>query len=326
VQRIEKYSRLKDSRVDLREAIPLKKPFTILFEPASICNFRCSCCYYNIPDIYSYMPRGLMKPGDFKKIADDLAAWEGEKIKVVRFIGFGEPLINKDTGSMVKYLKQLGVAGRIEITSNVSLLTAEVAEELIDSGLDYLRVSIYAASQERHEALTRSKINIDAIRQNIATLRRLRDEQGKDRPFIYVKMLDIFDEVENQKFFDRYAGIADEASLEKPHCWLQQNGSKRDSLLRLSVCPQPFKMLSIRCNGDVIVCDPDWKNNTKVGNALQQALKDIWKGEALRKFWKMQLENRRWENESCRTCTFLDNGAYVFDNLDGVSTDILKEK
>ena len=316
---------MKDNRVNLRDAIPLKKPFTVLFEPASLCNFRCTCCYYDIPDLYSYMPKGLMKLKDFRKIADDLAAWEGEKIKVVRIIGFGEPFINKDTCSMVKYLKQLGVAERVEITSNGSLLTPVIRQQLIDSGLDYLRVSIYAASQERHEAVTRSKIDIDEIWRNITALRRLRDEQDKKKPFIYVKMLDSFEEAENQKFFDRYADVADEISLEKPHRWLEQDGLSRNAATR-SVCPQPFKMLSIRFNGDVIVCDPDWKNNTKVGNALEETVKSIWNSKAMREFWKMQLENRRWENESCRKCTFLTNDAYVFDNLDGVSPDILKEK
>ncbi len=325
MQKIVKYSQLKNSRVNLRDAIPLKKPFTILFEPASLCNFRCTCCYYNLPDLYSYMSKGLMKLEDFKKIADDLAAWEGDKIKVARFIGFGEPFINKDTCSMVKYLKRSGVAERIEITSNGSLLRPMVGQQLIDSELDYLRVSIYAVSQQRHEVLTRNKIDIELIRRNIIALRRTRDGQGKKTPFIYVKMLDSFEEAENQKFFHRYADVADEVSLEKPHRWLEQD-ELSSNILTKSVCPQPFKMLSIRCNGDVIVCDPDWKNNTKVGNALEQTVKNIWNGKAMHEFWRMQLENRRWENESCRKCTFLTNSTYVLDDLDGVSPDILEEE
>lgn len=325
MQEVANYSQLKNSRIDLRCAIPLKKPFTILFEPASLCNFRCICCYYNIPDLYSYMPKGWMKFEDFKKIADDLVTWEGDKFKVIRLIGFGEPFINKNTGEMVKYLKRLDVAERIEITSNGSLMTSAVSQQLIDAGLDYLRISIYASSQKRHEAVTRSKIGIDVIRKNVGELRRLRDEQGRDKPFIYVKMLDSFDMTENQSFFDLYADIADEVSLEQPHQWLSNDVSNRNTVVR-EVCPQPFKMLSIRCNGDVIVCDPDWKNNTKVGNALKETVENIWNGEKIHAFWRMQLENRRRENESCRQCSFLNNSNYVLDNLDGVSPNVLKGK
>lgn len=319
------YSQLKNSRVNLRDAIPLKKPFTILFEPASLCNFRCRCCFYNNPDIYSHMFKGKMKFEDFKKIADDLASWEGEKIKVVRLIGFGEPFMNHDTGRMVNYLKQLDVAERIEITSNGALLSPAMGQQLIDAGLDYLRVSIYAASQKRHEEITRSKIDINTIRENIAALRRRRDEQGRKEPFIYIKMLDYSDEAENRKFFTMYENIADEIALEKHHHWLEKDGPPQGAGKTRSVCPQPFKMLSIRCNGDVIVCDPDWKNNTKVGNAIQQTVKEIWTGSALREFWKMQLENRRRENESCRTCSFLVD-EYAIDDLEGVSPDVLGDR
>jgi radical SAM protein with 4Fe4S-binding SPASM domain len=271
------------------------------------------------------MPKGLMKFEDFKQISDDLAAWKGDKIKVVRIIGFGEPLINKDTCRMVRYLKALAVADRIEITSNCSLLTRAIGQQLIDAELDYLRVSIYAASQDRHKIVTGSKMDVGVIHRNIAALRRLRDEQGKNKPFIYVKMLDSLGEAEKKIFIDRYADIADEAAMEKPHRWLEQDEVNQNAATR-SVCPQPFKMLSIRFNGDVIVCDPDWRNSTKVGNALAQTVKSIWNGEAMREFWKMQLENRRWENESCRRCTFLTNSAYVFDDLDGVSPSVLERK
>ncbi len=326
MQALSRYSQLKTSRIDLGSAIPLRKPFTLLFEPASLCNFRCICCYYNNPDVYSHMPKGVMKFEDFKKIAEDLASWEGEKIKVIRIIGFGEPLINRDTGKMVETLKRLDVADRIEITSNGSLLTPAVSRQLIDAQLDYLRISIYAVSQERHEAVTRSKIAIEKIASNVAQLRRLRDVRKREKPFIYVKMLDSFDEEENRRFFDRYADLADEVALEQPHSWLSNDNAPVQVSAEKAICPQPFKMLSIRCNGDVIVCDPDWKNNTKVGNALEETVKDIWNGKALCDFWKMQLENRRWENESCRNCTFLANKEYVLDDLDGVSPQILEER
>jgi len=75
--RVEKYSLLKVKRIRLRDAIPLAKPFTVLFEPASVCNFKCVCCFHNEPDIRSYLPKGRMGFEDFRKIADDLAAWEG---------------------------------------------------------------------------------------------------------------------------------------------------------------------------------------------------------------------------------------------------------
>lgn len=324
---MKKYTQLKNDRINLRDAIPLEKPFTILFEPASLCNFRCINCYYSRPDLYSYMAKGFMRFDNFKKIVDDLSGWAGEKIKVIRIIGFGEPFMNKETGHMVKYLKQMAVAERVEITTNASLMTTEVCRQLVESKLDYIRISIYSVFQERHEQTTGSKIDIDVIRNHVAELKRIRDEAGSLFPFIYVKMLDYGDEMENNKFIATFKEISDEVALEKPHQWLANEDPARgqeDACKNRQICPQPFKMLSIRCNGDVIVCDPDWMNNTCVGNAFDSSIKEIWNGEKLHAFWQMQLENRRNENASCRTCTFLHNQDYVLDDIDGVSPDILR--
>jgi len=316
---VEQYSRLKEKRVNLRDAIPLQKPFTVLFEPASVCNFKCVCCFHNEPDIGAYLPKGLMKFEDFRKIADDLAAWEGAKIKVIRIIGFGEPLLNPNTPRMVKYLKMLEVAERIEITTNASLLRPALSRKLIESGLDYLRCSIYAVDQNRHEALTQNGIDIKKIKRNINMLKELRDSAGTAKPFIYAKMIESRNNCENALFLKEYSAIADEAALEKPHQWLS-NTAASGKMRR--VCPQPFKMLSIHFDGSVILCDPDWKGNTTVGNALSEKISSIWGGAKMRDFWRMQLENRRHENESCRNCSFLVD-EYAIDNLDGVCPDQL---
>lgn len=317
---VEKYSRLKVKRISLRDAIPLAKPFTLLFDPASVCNFKCVCCFHNEPDICSYLSKGLMKFEDFRKIADDLAAWEGDRLKVIRIIGFGEPLLNPDTPRMVKYLKRLDVAERIEITTNASLLRPALSRQLIDSGLDYIRCSIYSVNQKRHEALTQNGISIERIKNNIAALKELRGSARASKPFIYVKMLESQDESENTLFLKEYSAVADEAALEKPHQWLSNTDTSGTKMR--SICPQPFKMLSIHFDGSVILCDPDWKGNTCVGNALSEKLSSIWGGAKMREFWKMQLENRRHENESCRNCSFLVD-EYAIDDLDGVSPDLL---
>ncbi len=319
---VEEYSRLKLNRLPLRDAIPLAKPFTVLFEPTSACNFKCVCCFQNEPDIRSYLPKGNMRFEDFRKIADDLAAWEGDRLKVIRIIGFGEPLLHPDTPGMVRYLKELDVAERIEITTNASVLRPQVARELIDSGLDYVRCSIYSVDQKRHEALTQSRTLVETIKGNIVTLKKLRTAAGVSKPFIYVKMLESRDESENARFLEEYARVADEAALEKPHQWLSGEDGSQRKMRR--VCPQPFKMVSIHFNGDVILCDPDWKGSTCVGNALSEKISSVWGGTAMRKFWRMQLENRRHENESCRHCSFLVD-EYAIDNLDGVSSSVLTD-
>lgn len=328
------YSELRNQRQNLREAIPLEKPFTLLFDPSSICNFQCVQCFHSVPNVEKLMPRGKMKLEKFRKIIDELNAWKGPKIKVIRIIGFGEPFSNADTPQMIEYVKKANVCDRLEVTTNGSLLSKEVAESIVNSGLDYIRISIYSSIQEKHERVTGSKIKIERILQNIQQLQEIKKQKGTEKPFVYIKMLDSFDSAENQAFFDMYSSVADEISIEKPHNWLDMEEKSFLSDLyqgkemkvdyqetMKKVCPQPFKMLSIRQNGDVIVCDPDWMNNTKVGNAFESSLEEIWHGKKLWDFWKMQIEGRRCENESCRRCNTFLTDAYTTDNIDGIDVD-----
>ena len=128
------------------------------------------------------------------------------------------------------------------------------------------------------------------------------------------------DEVENTAFFDTYRPVADEVALEKPHSWLSGDGREWE---KRKICPQPFKMLSIRWNGDVIVCDPDWPGHTKVGNALNNSIEEIWHSKKLRDFWLMQAEGRRMENESCRNCSFVLSESYALDDIEGLDVNQL---
>jgi len=306
-----KYSDLKNERKILSEVIPLNKPFTILFEPTSVCNFSCLHCFQSEASFHEHLPKGFLKLEEFKKIINDFKSWNGDKLKVVRFIGFGEPMLNFDLDEMIKYLKKSDIAERVEVTSNCSVLTENLSEVLVDSQVDYLRVSIYSANQEKHEKITNSKISIKKILENLKVLTDIKKSKNSEKPFIYIKMLKSDDDAENDEFFKMYKDISDEISLEKPHSWL--NSNEKDEKI---ICPQPFKMMSIHYNGDVISCDPDWKGNTFIGNAIEESIEKIWNGKKLRDFWKLQLEGRRKENLSCKNCSFLNSKDYVVDDID----------
>ena len=306
-----KYSELKSKRKNLSEVIPLSKPYTILFEPTSVCNFSCIHCFQNDSKFHDFLPKGFMNFDDFKKIVDDFKKWKGDKIKVIRFIGFGEPMLNSGLSEMLKYAKEADIAERLEVTSNCSLLTGALSEELVNNQIDYLRVSIYSASQENHDRITNNKISIDKILDNLKKLFNIRKIKKSKKPFIYIKMLKSEDEKENEKFLQMYSDVADEISLEEPHNWLNSQGE-----IGRVICPQPFKMMSIHFNGDVVSCDPDWKGNTFIGNAIEDSVENIWSGKKIREFWKLQIEGKRKENLSCKNCSFVNNKDYVIDDID----------
>jgi MoaA/NifB/PqqE/SkfB family radical SAM enzyme len=78
--------------------------------------------------------------------------------------GIGEPLLNRELPAMIRHLKDRGVA--VLFNSNGILLNKKRQEELIDSNLDELRISLDAASPEGYKAI-RNSDKFDLIVNNL---------------------------------------------------------------------------------------------------------------------------------------------------------------
>ena len=337
-----KYTDLKStSRQDLMEVLPLAKPFTVLIEPTSLCCFRCVMCFQSLTET-SYFTKNRMHMSleRFARVIDQLAAWPGPKVKVLKLSLYGEPLLNPDFPAMVRMAHVAQVSERMETTTNAALLTPEIAESLIEAQLDYMRISIYAADEERHRRVTDSPITPRQIHENLKMLKDLKAQHGSARPFVSCKMLDSYDS-ENDAFMKMYADVADEMYLDKPHGWIGVEGAdfiesyyeedkpvavadiQEHSTARIA-CPMPFTTMTIRSNGDVSPCCVDFIGGTNLGNMDESSLEAIWRSDAWYEFQKMQLEGRKNENDSCARCDIYRSDHYTRDNIDGFPVERLR--
>ena len=330
---VKPYSQLRNfERPSLAPSLPLALPLGMFIEPTNVCNFKCRFCPESFADYKEIVGgRADMEFSFYEQIVAQIKSMG--RLKVLRFYMLGEPLLHPELVRMIKLAVDEGITERTELTTNATALTAEKSRQLLESGLDYLRVSIYAAEQKRNEQVTQSKIPITRIFENVKTFRQLRDAAGKTHPFLYVKMIDSGSEEENQAFLAMYRDIADECILEKPMNW---NGYENRDLLESAygqegeeklkektelfpfqkqVCPFPFYTMVVNANGDVTACCVDWNKNTCVGNLKNASVAEIWNGHAFREFRRMHLENRRHENASCRNCTYLFTSPDNLDNL-----------
>ena len=144
----------------------------------------------------------------FERILEQMRAWPGELLKVLKISLYGEPMLAKDFAQMLILARQANIAERLESTSNMSLLTEDIVEAMVESQLDYLRVSIYAATPERFRAVTNSSLPMERIHQNLELLQKIKQKAASERPFVSVKMLDSFDQ-ENERFFELYKDVSD---------------------------------------------------------------------------------------------------------------------
>ena len=314
-----KYGELRTApRTDLSKAVPLPLPFTLFVEPTNVCNFRCEMCPESFPDYqqragyYQRLPMRL-----FEKIVSDLKGWG--KVKELKFYMEGEPLLNPDLPEMIRCARDAGIAERIELTTNASLITPGMARRLVDSGLDYVRISVYALDDSTHAQVTGSKYTASRIRENVRIFREVRDAMGSRTPVLYAQWLTESPDAD-RAFEDMFSGIVDETGIEPRHNWNGSDGrlvtiGEGEGRYPKQACPELFYTLAVKANGDISACCIDWSGQLVVGNLASSSLKEAWQGDALRRLQELHLAKKRDQIDGCRDCTLVYNFPDSLDHL-----------
>lgn len=115
----------------------------IYLELTNICNFKCDFCPIQI----SKRPKGFMDFALFEKAAKE-AARDGIAEKI-SFHVMGEPLLYPRIMDAIGLVKVLGL--KSDLTTNGSLLTKEVAEKLVQSGLNCITISLETVDATEHQ-------------------------------------------------------------------------------------------------------------------------------------------------------------------------------
>jgi MoaA/NifB/PqqE/SkfB family radical SAM enzyme len=118
----------------------MASPMEAYFEVANRCNSLCATC----PLTFSPQePARYMSLNDFRNLVDQLPDLQRAVMQ-----GIGEPLLNRDLSEMIRYLKLRNVY--VVFNTNATLLTYRRQVELIESGLDELRVSLDGSTPETY--------------------------------------------------------------------------------------------------------------------------------------------------------------------------------
>ena len=122
---------------------PLAKPLWIYLSLSHKCTYRCKMCgVVNILQGYD------LHKDEVKKIFDEIAAW-GWDLTVV--ITGGEVFLRSDIFEIVEYGSAKGL--KIEAVSNGALITKDLADRIIASGLKNIAISLDGAKEQTHDAI-----------------------------------------------------------------------------------------------------------------------------------------------------------------------------
>ncbi len=317
-------------RVNLLEEVPLQGPLSVHIEPTNVCNFKCTFCPESF-DNYEIKAGGLfqLKPEDYKIIEDQLATVP--RLKTLNFFMMGEPLVNKNLVKYIKSASERNLSDWYMVSSNGTLLTKEKYQALCESGLDFLRISIFGSNEEIHSKNTQSKIKLEKVKDNVANLQKFKKENNFSKPRTLVKMIDSGALAENKEFLENFTGLGDETLLEPLTNWNdpeEDNLSKRhtDNVLKSDhykkrkkkICPYPFYSMVIHSDLKVSVCCVDWEKKTLIGDLRKESLLDIWNGKKLRDMQVKHIQGKKNDIEGCKNCTYHHT---AIDNIDELKED-----
>jgi radical SAM protein with 4Fe4S-binding SPASM domain len=148
-------------------------PYELLIDPSSICNLRCPGCLAHSKDF----SHNFLSFEKFKNIIDRKKSY----LYNIEMYGWGEPFLNKEIYKMIKYAKKNRIF--VRISSHFNNISYQNVDEIIDSGLDFIILSIDGASQETYQKYRRNG-DFNKVMKNVKSLIYRKKKMSKNTPFL----------------------------------------------------------------------------------------------------------------------------------------------
>ena len=182
------------------------EPVCLYLETTNRCNLLCTTC----PRTFEALePPGDMSWELFTAIVDQFP-----NIARVVLHGVGEPMMVAALPRMIRYLKDRGTY--VLFNTNGTLLTERKGRQLIDSGLDELRVSLDAAEPVAFKAV-RGRDMFGRIVRRVREFRAMQRALGTDTPRVSLWLTGLKDTVDQLADFVRLAH-----DMDVPEVYLQR--------------------------------------------------------------------------------------------------------
>lgn len=265
-------------------------PRTVRIETTNACNAKCIICPHR------QMQREVCNMDDalYEKIIDECSKYHCSS---VHLHNFGEPLLDKQLAQRVRYAKQKGIR-RVAIFSNGSLLTSDKVDELIDAGLDKIKVSFDGATKEEFERI-RHPLKFEPVIENIKELVRIRNLKQSSLK-IKVACCSTSDKNETIRSLE---DCVDGFSFGKIHNW---NDSEMDHASKSTVrkpCSRVWQTFTVLSNGKAALCCLDYEGQVILGDVSQTPISEIWKNESYKKMRLLHKTAQQNEIIICNNCT-----------------------
>jgi len=293
-------------------------PPMLVVSITNVCNMKCVHCHHRAfakrPD---YQPN-YMGWEIWTKICDEASQYPWT---ILNLATDGEPLLHKQLVGMLRYAKDKGIYP-INITTNGSVLTEDLAPHLIGEGLlDVINVSLDAHSPEKYHLLGRGE-RYWRVHRNVSWLVALRD---KLNPSVKIQV-NIIDQPEVRDELDEFVRYweprVDNVIVRTYYDATHVTGATGPDITGKQKafediprwpCQQFWRRFNIVDDGVARFCVDDWYNRTKVGDLREATIQQIWQSEEYEQLREWQLTGQFERIPYCTKCTEWQGMSWDYD-------------
>jgi len=274
-------------------------PRILMVEPTNECNLRCPLCPTGAGTLKR--PKGHMSFELYQGLLEEL---DGALERLMLY-NYGEPFLHPRILDMVALAHQAEVHTRIS-TNGLAFMRARCADDLIASGLSYLRVSVDGATSETY-ATYRVGGQFDRVLEGVRLLQQRKAELGRPRPVVELQFIAMRHNEHEIPAIRQIAhdmgtllrvktvGLGDPNGRPMLQRWLPTQDSLRryrecEGRFELAqsgrprrACDHPWHRLVVNWDGQVTPCCYDRDGAYEFGNAAE-GMSAVWNGRRLRAF------------------------------------------
>jgi MoaA/NifB/PqqE/SkfB family radical SAM enzyme len=271
-------------------------PLHLDIELNTSCNLRCPMCFQATGKVRpEYMALERVKALIDDGVKNGLCS--------IKFNYRGEPLLYPNLPEVIAYAKEKGIT-EVMINTNATLLTANYAKELIDSGLDLLSCSIDAVTEKVYNKI-RVGGNFYETCKNVVAIQVLKKLKKSSKPIVRVQMVE---QELNTHQVDKFVGFwneyADEISVVD---YKDTKGEEEDATeLPDWYCSQLWQRLFVLADWYIIPCCMaiQGKNEKQfvLGSVYNTTIKKAWNSIKMKHLRKAHKGGKSHLIAMCRTC------------------------
>ncbi len=299
------YSRLYMRNVRNKIKTLESRPISIIIENTNRCNISCIFC------AHEQMRRkiGTIERSLFEDIINQCAE---EQINSVLIQGYGEPLIDKDYVSKVRFAKDKGI-GFVHCVTNGILLNEETAKGLIKANLDFLGISIDAVTNETYGIIHRTVgknqpcNEFDKIVGNIKNLTQLKKDYNSEKPIVQVRFKEFeANDGELNSFVRKFSRLVDDVNVYMnitnwPGSDIENNLPSNTPILKFP-CYNIWSTIYVTYDGKAALCCQDYECQEVIGDLNRQSVMEVWTGQKLRDIRALHLKGEFDRIPICSEC------------------------